>query len=308
MPKVTRVGARDRRADGGSPFDSIRPMNLDDEGIKICLYGLPGSGKTTTWATFPDPILCLTCSGSKDDTRSGELRSIDTPGNRDRIDVVDIKKSEDILDICGDSRVEKYETLVLDNVSGLQELILAEILGVDKVGEQRSWGEVTQQQYGSRTAKLKDTVNPLLNFTGNSVIVAHQKEFRRDGDSELLVPYIGPALSPSEVGWLCRKIDFIIHLYTREEMTDTITKVGDKEIKTRAPTGGVEYCIRTGVDPTFMVKTRIPGGSDRSNVIIPRNVDTYAIIKDLITGRGGNDTDTGTAKTTKRKRRSRPAN
>ena len=73
-------------------------MSLDNMfhgGIKMCVYGRSGTGKTTFWGSFPGRILALMCSGSDP---SGELRSINTPEHRKKIDAVLIKSPSDMVD------------------------------------------------------------------------------------------------------------------------------------------------------------------------------------------------------------------
>src|ERR1044072_7380628 len=78
-----------------SVVDRIKPMTMEnDEGLKMLLYGVSGTGKTTLWATFPGPILAIICSGGN---RSGELRSIKTPDIVKKVHEVELRNSEEIM-------------------------------------------------------------------------------------------------------------------------------------------------------------------------------------------------------------------
>ena len=90
-----------------------------DDGIKINIYGRSGTGKTTLWATFPKPILCLVCSGGK---RPGELKSIDTPENRKLITPKIVTRIDDIREELDGA--SEFATVVLDHASWLQDLAL----------------------------------------------------------------------------------------------------------------------------------------------------------------------------------------
>ncbi len=271
MPTIKKQSVRPvvRRR---SAVDRISSIGFDeDEGIKINLYGRSGTGKTTLWATFPKPILALVCSGSR---RPGELRSIDTPANRKTIQRVDVKTPDDVLELAKyQDDAGKYATVVLDHASGLQDRVLAEILGIDDLPEQKSWGMASREQYGQAALKTKELLRSLLNLSCNVVIVAQEREFNTEAEGELLMPYVGSALSPSVTGWLNPACDYVVQTFLRKPVVVTRTKVAGKVVERKALGKGVEYCLRTGPDAVYTTKFRLPKGTPLPEVIVDPSYD-----------------------------------
>src|SRR5678815_2170772 len=111
-----------QQAQRPSILDRIKPIGFDPkDGIKINLYGKPGTGKTTLWSTFPKPILAIISTGSD---KPGEPRSIDTPENREQIMTITLQHSSELREVVDHPSIIKYQTVVLDHASGLQDLTL----------------------------------------------------------------------------------------------------------------------------------------------------------------------------------------
>lgn len=267
----------------GSVLDRIKPIGFDqDAGIKMLLYGRSGTGKTTLWATFPKPILAIVCSGSD---QPGELRSIDTPEYRKHISQVVLDKSSEVLELAANLTLGGFRTVVLDHASGLQDLVLKEILGLDELPQQKTWGLANQQQYGQLGLRLKDLLRGLLNLSCNVVVVAQEREFNVDTTSDLLLPYVGAGLTPSTTGWLNTAVDYICQTYIRQREEEVITTIGQgkaaKQVATRQRVKGVEYALRTAPDPVFTTKFRLPRGRELPDAIVD---PTYDKLMNLIRG------------------------
>src|SRR5438105_14808538 len=115
MPTINKQSNRITKSPTPNSSASERSGWDLSEGIKIILYGRSGTGKTTLWATFPKPILVALCSGG---SRPGELRSIDTPGNRKVIEPKVIRTSEDIDRFPGRGAGGTCAALSPDHCSG----------------------------------------------------------------------------------------------------------------------------------------------------------------------------------------------
>lgn len=264
---------------GGSILERIRPIGFDDDdGIKLLLYGKSGTGKTTCWGTFPSPILSIICSGSD---KPGELRSIDTPENRKRIQQVVLEKPMELKILCDNikSHPTSYKTVVLDHATGFQDLVLKEILNLDELPAQNSWGMAKQQEWGQCAMQCKELLRGLLSLPCNVVIVSQEREHRGgDNDSELLTPNIGAGLIPSLAGWVYTAVEYICQTYIRQRMERVVTTLGQgkmaKEIEQLvAVKGKVEYCLRTAPDPIYTTKFRVPKGTPLPDVIIDPDYD-----------------------------------
>jgi hypothetical protein len=202
--------------------------------------------------------LWLLCSGG---AKPGELRSINTPENRKRITPVILNSTDELRRALDDGA--KYDNKVLDHISGFQDLVLKEILGIEEIPAQKGWGLASQQQYGQCTLQCKEYLRALLNLPGNIVIIGQERTFggKDDGgDPDLIRPTVGPAVTPSLCGWLCPAVDYTLQMYKRPVMVTKKTKLGNQEIETTARGKGVEYCARCEPHDTFMTKFRVPKG------------------------------------------------
>lgn len=247
--------------------------------VRLLIYGQSGSGKTTFCSTFPDPILWLICSGGN---RPGELRSIDTPENRKRITPRIVTDTAELRAMIADH--EAFRTVVLDHASGLADLTLKEILGLDELPAQKTWGLAQQQQYGQQALKLKEMFRALLNLPRHVAIIAQERTFgggEEAGGSDILKPTVGAALTPSVTGWLNPACDFVVQAFKRARMERRVNKVGTKEIETWVRGKGVEYCIRTEPHDTYTTKFRLPKGRELPECIVDPDFDK---LKQLIDG------------------------
>lgn len=282
MPKVSKQSnAGSRRKPTQGVMARVTGLEVESTGIKLNLYGRSGTGKTTFWATFPGPILAIISSGSH---RPGELRSIDTPEYRKKIKQVVLRESseiQEIADYCSEN-VGEFATIVLDHASGLQDLILKEVMNLDEIPTQLSWGIASQQDWGQVAMQVKERLRSLLGLPQHVVIIAQEREFNTDAESSLLMPYVGSALTPSVVGWLNPACDYICQTFVRQRTVEKEVKVGNTKVKKRVPSGGVDYCLRTAPHDVFTTKFRLPKGTPVPEIIVD---PTYEKLNKVITGR-----------------------
>lgn len=262
----------------------IRPIGYDDQDfINVMLYGSGGSGKTTLWSTFPKPILAIICSGG---LNSGETRSIDTAENRAVIDQVELQQSTELKELVeGYARLKKYQTFVLDHVSGFCDRVLAEILGMAELPAQKTWGLASQQDYGQMTLQAKEGVKALLGTKANVVIIAQERVFNAHSDddgrgAELGInPNVGPGTTPSMAGWLNTACDYVAQTYKRGKTVTRKTKLGTEVIEKEVRVPGVDYCLRVGASDVYTTKFRVPGGVKEDVIINPSYEKIAALIK-----------------------------
>lgn len=274
MPTVNRQNPKattnSRTPTSASAVDRITGIGFDGEaGIKLLLYGQSGSGKTTTWATFPKPILVLVCSGGDN---PGELRSIDTPEYRKVIKQVTLRSSLELPELVAHA-AGRFQTLVLDHATGFQDKVLAELLNLTELPVQKTWGLASQQQYGQCTLQCKEHLRRLLGFDGNVVVVAQEREFKGEEDSELIMPTVGAGLTPSLTGWLNTAVDYICQTFKRPKAVTSTRTVAGREVVTKKLLREVEYCLRTGPDPVYTTKFRRPKGLPLPHAIVDPDYD-----------------------------------
>ena len=278
MPKVTKqiVGSSTKASNGktGSVIDRITPIYFNkDLGIRVVLYGQSGTGKTTTWATFPGPILAMICSGGN---QPGELLSINTPEYAGKVSQVVIENSSDVFELIKHIKdTGRFKTVVLDHATGLQDLVLKEILGMEEIPVQKTWGMARQQDYGTCTIRTKEILRALFGIQGNIVVIAQEREFKSEEGlaSELIAPYVGANLMPNLAGWLNSAADYICQTFKRPKEKLVKHTVAGKEVTRREVTREVEYCLRTAADPVYMTKFRVPKGKPLPNVIVDPDYD-----------------------------------
>jgi hypothetical protein len=246
------------------------------ESFSILLYGKSGSGKTTLWSTFPKPILAIICSGGK---HPGELMSINTPEMKKCVVPRVVSESTDIRDLIEAGK--DFATVVLDHASGLQDLVLKEILGLEELPAQRSWGLASQSQYGQCTMQCKEILRALLSLSANRVVIAQEQTRGEQSDNELLSPTVCAAMMPSLVSWLNPAADYVCQTYIRPKTENVVTEIGGKKITTKKRGKGVEYCLRVEPHDIYTTKFRKPKGRDLPECIID---PSYQKIKALING------------------------
>lgn len=278
MPKVTSVKSTPSTPSG--VLDRIKPMGFDkDDGIRILLYGKSGTGKTTLWATFPGKILALTCSGGG---KPGELRSIDTAEYRKKVDEVNILRSveiTDVVDALEDGSLKGYKTLVLDHCTGLQDMSLAEILGMSEIPTIKNWGLADLKEYGQCSLQCQEHLRRMFRLKMNVVIITQERVHKEEGrDSELMRPTVGAGLMGSLATYLHSNADYVGQTFLREREVTTFTEVGDEKIETTMKVPGeVEYCLRVGPHPIFYTKFRKPKqqvqAGMRASVIVDPDYD-----------------------------------
>ena len=277
MPNITRQsknGRRKTKSRKANVVDRIRPLHVEDLGIKMCVYGRSGTGKTTFWGTFPGKILTVLCSGGR---HSGELLSLSTAEYKKKISEVQLQSASELKELIQHVQEEGgYETIVIDHVTQLQDLVLQEVLGLDEIPEQLSWGIATQEQYGQVSLQLKTYLREVLSLPCNVVIIAQERTFNSNDEtsgSSALQPFIAPALSPSAVGWLLNAVDFVVETFIRKKIEVKTIKIRGKDKKKEVDTGEVEYCLRTAPDDIYSTKFRKPKGKELPKEIVDPTYD-----------------------------------
>ncbi len=265
---------------GGGVLSRITNIGFQNTGIKMLIYGKSGTGKTSLWGSFPGPILAVICSGG---TKPGELRTLDAPEFHAKVKTVTLEASSELREIVDHiKQTEAFKTIVLDHASGFQDLTLREILGVDELPAQKSWGMASQQQYGQSTLMCKGSFRALLSLDCNVIIIAQERVFGDESNSEITAPNIGAALTPAVTSWLNPACDYVVQTFIRAKMETTTTSIRGKQETSQVRGAGFEFCLRTAPHDVYLTKFRMPKGKVKLPEVI---VDpSYEKILKLIKG------------------------
>lgn len=279
MPKITKQNpkqASNSAPSNGSVASRIQPVESGVGGIKLLTYGRGKTGKTRLASTFPKPLLIV---GTEDGTKS----IIGIKG----IDFIRLRTSSEVDEVAALLREGKYASAVLDTGGGLQDLILKEVLGLDDIPVQKSWGMTDRQTWGVVGAQFKERMRSLIDLADthgiNVVVIAHERSFKDDDDkvSDLVFPTVGAALTPSAAGWLNAACDYICQTFVGEQTTEAEIDIGGTKVKQTQKTGKIEYCLRVGPHPVMMTGFRLPPGYSLPDFIVD---PSYAKIVQVIKG------------------------
>jgi hypothetical protein len=256
MVKVVKQNTKPvLRPRSGSILDQLQDAWDMVETFSLLLYGVSGSGKSTLWWSWPKPILAIMISGGD---RPGELLSVPRE-LRSQITARVPRESTDVGKLIEEAK--NYASVVLDHGSGFYDLLLKEALGLEKLPEQKSWGMATREQYGQCTLQAKEYFRALLNLPCYRVIVAQERNFNDENNSDVITPTVGAALSPSLTGWLNPACDFILQTFKRQKYVQKQIEIAGKKKTVQEAVDGVDYCARTGAHPIYTTKFRRPKGS-----------------------------------------------
>lgn len=279
MPQVSRQVGRPAPVKRTAPTSTatgvigrIKPIECPERGIRMAVYGRSGTGKTTLACDFPKPLLFI--RPPDDDGRRSVFK---VEGIQD----VDLQSPEEIRELAAHVKESgKYKTVVLDNVSALQDLVLKKILGREELPAQMGWGVATMQQWGEVGLGMKDLLRELLSCDIHVVLIAQEREFNNEGNtSEILSPHVGCAVSPSVAGWIGPSVEYLVQTFLRQGTVKTIKQVGGRAVVEEQEV--IQYCLRTGPHPVYNTKFRVPRGFKLPDVIVD---PTYAKIEKLVSG------------------------
>jgi hypothetical protein len=246
--------------------------------ISAVIYGRSGTGKTTLAATAPKKQLYL-------DVRDEGTDSIaDVEG----IDVVEINDFSSFEETYWWLRKnpDKYKSVVIDTVSQLQTIVAQEVAASKnkEIGRDGpKWGELTQRDWGTISSIMKEWLGNYRDLTrlGMDVIfIAQDRTFNfnedyEEGEEGLLIPEVGPALSPSIARSLNASVTVIGHTFVRERKIVKEVK-GKKKSRTV-----VEYCLGLSPNPVYIRKVRKPRDIEVPDAIVDPHWDD---IVDIIRG------------------------
>ena len=224
-------------------------------GIKALIYGEAGSGKTVSLATSPSPILISVEAGTLSLQSKNLIRLYGKDNSKVTYDMPiivarSIKELIDIYNWCKASKeASKYQTIALDSLSEIAELILHEAKGDYK--DQR-------QAYIELINKTEPLMRNFRDLKYNIIFVCKQEHMR---DEFTGVTRYGPSMPGAK---LSNKLPYFF---------DEVFQLG-----LRSDAEGKKYrSILTQQDLRFIAK-------DRSGVLDPHEKPFLSHIFDKILG------------------------
>lgn len=219
--------------------------------LTALIYGRSGTGKTTFSATWPKPLLIVDIREKGTDSVVGE------PG----IDVISIDTWEELEETywflkSGD---HKYKTVVLDQVSQMQDLAKRKALKDDGKSEdsvifsRRIWGNIA----GMMTTWLLH-YRDLDDVGINVCFIAQDRTTEgEEGEDDQIEPTVGARVMPSVAGFLNASVKVIANTFISEKF------VKEGKEKKRI----VEYCMRIGPHSTYTTKIRSIKGTEIPSIL-----------------------------------------
>jgi len=255
----------------GSIASRIKPLGLGQTKVKMVVYGRSGTGKTRLYATFPKKSLLIRAENGIRSIHN--VKGIDVyPSDEEGFVIKDVEQMHEILTYLQEEC--PYESVGLDTASALEEVFLANILGLKELPPQKSWGLASRDQYGQLGLQMKEILRKLLALPCHVMIIAQERNFNDDNTSDLLLPYVSGSLSPKTTGWLNAAADYIGQTFIRDKyVIKDVTLAGGKMKKVRTQVPGVEFCLRTGPNGTFTTKFRNTPGTTLPEVLVDPTYD-----------------------------------
>lgn len=245
----------------------ITPDIFTDK-MNILIYGDPGSGKTHLAGTAQDVPQMADVHVFNID---GGIMTLASRGN---IHATDIHSADDLEHelfrlVNKDPKYEHTKTVVIDNITELQTLVLEGITSKEfanrrKKDKNYSIDEVYLEDYGVSGKRLARILRGFRDLPMHVIYIAHKKDKMRKGTNVLeeSKPNLTEKLCTAVMGYM----DFVWYLYTADE------QVGNEETGYRTETH--RYLLTQPMN-NFAAKTRGSEFAQRIGPIIrdPNMVD-----------------------------------
>lgn len=238
----------------------IKSVAEVDTNLSVLVYGRSGTGKTTFASTFPKPMLIV------------DVREKGTIGLRKikGIDVVEIESWKDVQDLIEYLKAgHEYQTIVIDTVTGLQDLATDELL---RKNNMKTEDKITLPMHGVIGQMMIGILMDLREIAPYVVYLAQDKENKKDADAgatDQIEPSAGAELKDKVAKTLNRAVSVIVQTLIRDEIGH------DKQGKVVMRPA---YRLRVGPNATYMTKIRQEQGIEVPSDIQP----SYAALMEIM--------------------------
>ena len=243
------------------------------------VYGRSGSGKTTFAGSFPGPILFLDVADKGTDSIAG-LKDCK---------IMELKVWDDFEMVYWylKDHEGEYATVVVDTVTQLQQFAIQRVLDNKGKDSERAgdWGTMTKKEWGDVASMMKSWITNFRDLPMEVIFIAQDRTFNADEESmsqtDVLMPEVGPRLSPSVATHLNASVSVIGNTYIREKIIKKeVKKSGFKKPK-QEEKSVYQYCMRVGPNPIYITKLRKPRNIEPPSFVVD---PTYSDIVDIIKG------------------------
>lgn len=164
-------------------------------GIKCCVYGGSGMGKTVLMATAPVPLLISAESGALS-LRKANLERLYGVGNAHicyNMPIIEVKTVEDLTDAynwCSQSaEAQAFQTVGMDSISEIAEVVL---------NNAKRQVKDPRQAYGELIEKMETLIRSFRDLPNKNVVITAKMEPSKD-ELTGVVKY-GPAMPGAKLG------------------------------------------------------------------------------------------------------------
>lgn len=313
MPSITKQAVTDN---GKKPLvedvlsDAIMVGDIQDDWIRMSIYGQNRVGKTTLACQFPKPLLIVAFEPNKTGGSMSVKRMKDVVFLRLTSSAAGLQLCKQLQESGGkvppklrpQTSKDRFASYVVDGCTSYQDIILQEVMGWDSVPEQLAFGMVGKERYQERAEKVKEGLRPFSNLPGHVIFLAKEKDHNPPKDDYASLhklaggfrteSFFAEDVGGSVAGWLHDVCDYIGRLYLDKETKKVVTErkmngVLKKQV-TEVETGRHVHRLRTLFHPNYAA-----GFRSCSPDIVPEYIEAgspeemYKKIMEVINGTYG---------------------
>jgi len=240
--KKQKTNKTDSPPDHDDILKKVRSVSDIETYLKCLIIGPTGTGKTTTLATFPKPIIIL-------DFREQGTDSISHYGEEIKLlPVEDIDEVDQLYWYLYEGD-HPYKTVAWENVGQAQDLFVKK--AKEEEGKDVN-AHAHKGTWGNAASKFKGRIMDYRDLPMHTIFTSHPRiteSDEEDEDAGGIAPEVGPRTMPSVATTLVGAVNVIGHTFIRESATR------DEEGKLNR---NMQYAMRLGPHPYYQTKVRKP--------------------------------------------------